>query len=128
MNELNCIIISYLVSGIIGFSTYIIQYYSVIGPCNIEFDDRKKSELTIMNKYNKLFDGIFYGYIIVGILAILIATALENIALFRCIVILELIYFVLNMVSMFIMYYRSKLYWSLLGNKNTKGIKSEKAL
>lgn len=120
MNILNSLIFTCVISLIVGLCTYLFQYCSTISPCNIEFDIRKKQELGIMDTYNEIFDRIFIIAMLVIMAFVIICMVVENQIFMSFVVIIELLYFVLNTISMFIMFIRSKLYWNLQECKKIK--------
>ena len=120
MDKIYCLLITFAVSAVIGMATYLIQYYSTISPCNIEFDGRRKFEINIMNKYNALFDKIFFISIMVMMLGVTFVMVIENVTLMWILCIVELVYFVLNTAAMFVMYIRSRLYWYIYDEKVSK--------
>lgn len=111
MNSVNFIIISCFVSIFVLGVTYIIQFYSKISPCNIEFDGKSRREMELMKNYNELFDRIFYiaGSVIMLFTSIFIFI-MDN--MFVVLMVLELLYFVCNIMCMMIMYIRSIIYFS----------------
>lgn len=121
MNSLNGIIISSVVTFVVLIATYIIQFYSKISPCNIEFDGSNKKEMKIMREYNELFDMIFYisGSVIM-IFASVVIFALND--WFVALLMVELLYFIANIICMIVMYVRSVLYFNLkeINNKCMK--------
>ncbi|MBQ1193044.1 MAG: hypothetical protein IIX45_02865 [Lachnospiraceae bacterium] len=117
MDTLSCLIITFAASLIIGASTYFIQYCSVISPCNIEFDGRKSQELKIMNRYNRLFDRIYYIVMTVIMFCVIASMGLESTLFMTITVFFEIVYFILNIGAMSVMYIRSKIYWNIYENR-----------
>lgn len=117
MNESTSLIVTLAITLIVGVFNYLIQYCSEISPCNIEFDVRRNSEVKIMNKYNEIFDRVFYIAIFTMMAAALFVMITESVVAMLLLVIAELMYFVFMIMSMGIMYYRSKLYWQLEDKK-----------
>ena len=70
-----------------------------------------------MNKYNEIFDRVFYIAIFTMMAAALFVMMTESVVAMLLLVIAELMYFVFMIMSMGIMYYRSKLYWQLEDKK-----------
>lgn len=111
MNSVNFIILSCFVSIFVLGVTYLIQFYSTISPCNIEFDGKSRREMKLMKTYNELFDRIFYiaGSAIMLFTSIVIFL-MDN--MFIVLMVLELLYFVCNIICMMVMYIRSIIYFS----------------
>lgn len=91
--------------------TYVIQYKSVISPCFVEFDDRQTKELRIMTVYNKIMENSFRAYIILVLMAFLFYCRTGNITFEMIGLYIQIIYFVVSIIVMAGMYYRSLLYW-----------------
>lgn len=120
MEKMYCLIITFTVSAVIGMATYLIQYYSVISPCNIEFDGRRKFEINIMNKYNALFDKIFFVSVMLMMAGVTVSLVFENVTFMFVLCIVELVYFIINILAMTVMYIRSRLYWYLYDERELK--------
>ncbi len=93
-----------------GF-TYIIQYRSVISPCFIEFDDRRIGELRLMTAYNRIMESSFKAYIALITAAVLFFYLTGNIIFELTGLYIQIIYFVVSVIVMICMYYRSIIYW-----------------
>lgn len=91
--------------------TYIIQYRSVISPCFVEFDDRRKREMKLMEIYNKIMENSFKAYITLLIMAVLFSYITESILFALVGLYIQIVYFSVSMIVMIGMYYRSCLYW-----------------
>lgn len=111
MDILSSLVLTFLISLTICVITYLLQYCSVIGPCNIEFDCRQGYEMYLMNKYNVITNKIFNIAMIVVLLSLISMLMFESIHYMLFIVILEFIYFVVNTVFMIVVFVRSKIYW-----------------
>ena len=117
MNTTVGLIVTCSVTFIIAIATYLIQYYSDISPCNIEFDARRRFEMNIMYRYNELFDRIFFGAIMIMMSALIFVMVMESATLMIVCCVLEVIYFILNIIAMSVMYLRSRLYWDIQEKK-----------
>lgn len=120
MNTLDSLIFTFAVSLIVGVCTYLFQYCSTISPCNIEFDIRRRYEINIMNRYNAILDKAYFIAIATIIIFDIIGMVLDNSMFLNIVVIIELLYFVINIAIMFVMYIRSKLYWNIQETKKIK--------
>lgn len=117
---LSNLIFTFVVSIVIVVATYLLQYCSSISPGNIEFDERKSYEIRLMIQYNSLFDKIFNTAMFVIMLCMAATIILEATGFMIFFVILEFIYFILNVIAMSVMYIRSKLYWYKSDNYKLK--------
>lgn len=105
------IIIVLSVSVAVMFINYLVFAHSKISPYYIEFDERRKSEIRLMNSYNEGFRKIFYIYIFtcVTLSLMLLASFCGFVAMVLMTV--QLLYTVLAFLAMLWMYIRSVLYW-----------------
>lgn len=117
MEVLSSLVLTFLISLVICVITYILQYWSAISPCNIEFDCRHQYEMYIMNKYNLITNRIFNTAMIIVMISMVSMLIFENIYLMVFVVVLEFIYFVANTLFMLIVFLRSKIYWYRAENK-----------
>lgn len=111
MDILSSLVLTFLVSLVICVITYILQYWSSISPCNIEFDCRHRYEMYVMNKYNDVTNRIFNIAMTVVLFSMIFILVSESKSYMLFFVILELVYFVTNTLFMLIVFLRSKIYW-----------------
>lgn len=112
LSFLNIIIVLSVVVGVMVIN-YLIFNCSKISPCYIEFDDRKKSEMRLMRRYNEGFDKIFKMYMFTSI--VIAMMVLASFSFFAAIVLLgvQIMYTIGASVVMIWMYIRSVLYWNM---------------
>lgn len=105
--------------AIIVIATYIIQFCSVISPCNIEFDGDNAWEMRLMKSYNILSDKTFTVYISAVVVGIMVAMLFTSTLVLFMILVLQLSYLILTMSVFLSMYERSKRYWTAYQCKNS---------
>ena len=120
----NMIIIPLL--AIVAGVTYLIQFCSVISPCNIEFDEDSKSEMHMMNRYNMLSDNAFTIYISVVAAGVFAALIMSLGVLFIALMIGQIIYMIFIVMIMLFMYDRSRKYWEAYQLYREKQYKSHR--
>ena len=104
-------IIIFPLLAIIVIATYIIQFCSVISPCNIEFDEESKAEMRLMNRYNVLSDNAFTIYISALVAGIGVAILMASTIILIFLMIAQLLYMIPSVAVMLMMYGRNKRYW-----------------
>lgn len=117
MDILSSLVLTFLISLAICVITYLLQYCSVIGPCNIEFDCRQGYEMYLMNKYNIVTNKVFNIAMAVVFLSLISMLMSESIHYMLFMVVLEFVYFVINTILMLVFFVRSKIYWYKEDNK-----------
>lgn len=117
MDILSSLVLTFLISLEICVITYLLQYCSVIGPCNIEFDCRQGYEMYLMNKYNIVTNKVFNIAMAVVFLSLISMLMSESIHYMLFMVVLEFVYFVINTILMLVFFVRSKIYWYKEDNK-----------
>lgn len=105
------LVLTVIVMAVAVAFTYIIQYKSVISPCFVEFDDRRKKELRLMKVYNKIMESFFKVYITLIVMAVIFSYMTGNIIFALAGMYIQIIYFSISMIVMMGMYCRSRLYW-----------------
>ena len=110
---------------------YAIQFCSVISPCQIEFNEESKSEMTIMERYNMLSENAFSIYIGCVLAGVAVALVLSSSIILLMLMIVQLIYIIPAGIIMFLMYERSIKYWERYGRgemrKDKKSLTLNKA-
>ena len=110
---------------------YLIQFCSVISPCQIEFNEESKSEMTIMERYNMLSENAFSIYIGCVLAGVAVALVLSSSIILLMLMIVQLIYIIPAGIIMFLMYERSIKYWERYGRgemrKDKKSLTLNKA-
>ena len=109
-----------------AFLTYIIQYDSVISPRYIEFDDRSKKELQIMQSYNKIMSGSFNTYLLLIGISVFLTCGSDNMIFAAAGMYIQIMYFISALIIMLIMYLRSRLYWKRVDMHRQIRCKKEK--
>lgn len=104
-------IIIFPILAVIVIATYLIQFCSVISPCNIEFDEDNRAEIRIMNRYNMLSDNAFTIYISALVAGIAVALLMASSVVLIMLMIAQLLYMIPVVTAMVLMYGRSKKYW-----------------
>lgn len=104
-------IIIFPILAIIVVATYLIQFCSVISPCNIEFDEDSRAEMHIMNRYNVLSDNAFTVYISALAAGIIVALLMASSIILILLMIAQLLYMIPAVAVMLSMYGRNKRYW-----------------
>ena len=117
MDILSSLVLTFLISLAICVITYLLQYCSVIGPSNIEFDCRQGYEMYLMNKYNIVTNKVFNIAMAVVFLSLISMLMSESIHYMLFMVVLEFVYFVINTILMLVFFVRSKIYWYKEDNK-----------
>lgn len=94
--------------------TFIIHRYSCISAGVIDFDGQSKKETFLMYKYNHFMDSMLMVYMAIVIIFASVYLLTGN-AVVVCIALkLQLLYFLVSVAIMYVMYYRSKLYWNYI--------------
>ena len=110
---------------------FAIQFCSVICPCQIEFIEESKSEMTIMERYNMLSENAFSIYIGCVLAGVAVALVLSSSIILLMLMIVQLIYIIPAGIIMFLMYERSIKYWERYGRgemrKDKKSLTLNKA-
>ncbi|MBQ2745461.1 MAG: hypothetical protein IJF37_07625 [Lachnospiraceae bacterium] len=104
-------IIIFPILAIIVIATYLIQFCSVISPCNVEFDEDNREEMHIMNRYNMLSDNAFTIYISALVAGIVVGLLMTSSVILIMLMIAQLLYMIPVVTAMVFMYERSKKYW-----------------
>jgi len=119
-------IVALIVSIIAGVVTYIVQYYSVLSPCMVEFDGDSDKEMLIMNRYNEIFDYLFRYHMLVVIAVWAFVMFTEHVPCMIYIIAFQLVYIVGVTAAMAVMYIRSRIYWSMRAEKiKREGMKDD---
>lgn len=114
--------------AVIVVATYLIQFCSVISPCNIEFDEDSRAEMRLMNRYNILSDNAFTIYISALVAGIAVALFMASGIILICLMIAQLLYMIPAVAVMLSMYGRSKKYWENYSGRNIYENPSREAL
>lgn len=118
------IIIIPLIAVIVA-ATYLIQFSSVISPCNLEFDGDNRKEMFLMKRYNIFCDNAFTIYISAVIAGITVALSVASSIVLIILMIMQVIYLVLALAVMLMMHERNKNYWIIYENSNRNEEKAE---
>lgn len=111
-------IIIFPLLAVIVVATYVIQFCSVISPCNIEFDEDNKAEIRLMNRYNILSDNAFTIYISALVAGVAVALLMASTIVLIMLMVAQLIYIVPAVGTMVLMYGRNKKYWEAYQYEN----------
>ena len=104
-------IIIFPLIALIVIVTYIIQFCSVISPCNIEFDGNNDKEMCLMNRYNHITENAFTIYISAVSAGIVVSILMASSIVLMMLMIVQVIYLMPALFVMFTMYSRNKKYW-----------------
>lgn len=89
-----------------------IMYMSVLSPGYIQFDERSKLELRIMNYYNVVMDDSFKVFLAIIFCCVMLVAKTDNIFFISIALYADFIYFTVTISAMAVMYGRSRLYWA----------------
>lgn len=104
-------IIIFPILAVAVVATYIIQFCSVISPCNLEFDEDSRAEMRLMNRYNVLSDNAFTVYISALVAGIAVALFMTSFVVLIMLMIAQLLYIISAVMVMLLMHERNKKYW-----------------
>ena len=118
-------IIIFPLIAVIVIITYIIQFCSVISPCNIEFDGDNHTEMRLMNRYNHISENAFTMYISAVFAGIVVSILMASTMVLMMLMIVQVIYIVPAVFVMLTMYGRNKKYWENYQFECTKGYENQ---